>query len=40
MDVIFAFLLGLVIGGLGGVSTVAALWLMAKGDDDDGGKTV
>lgn len=40
MDVVIAFLLGLVMGGLGGVSTVAVLWMMMKGDDDDGGKTV
>lgn len=36
MDVVIAFLLGLVMGWLGGVSTVAVLWMMTKGDDDNG----
>lgn len=34
IDVLIAFLLGLFIGGLGGVTALAALYAMNRGEDE------
>lgn len=34
MDVVIAFILGLVMGGMAGITTIAILWMIDKGDDE------